>query len=237
MSIEIQKAQKAMAAELSAAEKRLIKAKKAVDDARAALKTAEIALAEVQQAETIVAAEFQTLNSKYTQFLELFPLEETPAVGAKSATTAKAKAKKNALTLIEKMLLVMGDKTMSAGQIEHELVTRELTPKTNNLRSYIHTLLGQQTQKVRDAAGNTIRDPNTNELVRVQVFKKVSHGLYCVNKIDPAKFLADLAAKKSNSEVLLVSPTQNSKQSPADALFASQGLDVNSLAPSSPALS
>lgn len=234
MSVEIQKAQRAMAAELAAADRKFIKATETVEAAERTLGEAQAELDNAQEALETVDEEFQTLQTKYKQFLDLFPIEEG-SMESVAPKAAKKKDAKNHMTMIEKMLSVMGDTTMSAGQIENALVQQNLAPTGNNLRSYIHTLLGQQTQKVKDAAGNNLRDPQTNELVRVLVFQKVERGLYRVNKVDATKILTDLAPKQPavSSDVLLV----NSNQSPADALFASQGLDVNSLVPSSSTLS
>lgn len=219
---ELQKVQKAMAAELTASEKRLTKANEALETAKAALKTAEVTQTEAQK-------EFDEISTKHTQFVQMFPVTTTP-VAPKAPKDPKKKAPRGDMTLIEKMVNVMGDQSMTARQIEEALVASGLIISANNTRSYISSLLGTQTKKVKDASGNTLRDPRTKELVRAMVFKKVDRGLYQVNKVDPSSIMAELAAAGSStavetSEVLLV----NTGKSPADALFASQGIDVDSL--------
>jgi hypothetical protein len=211
-----QKAQKALATEVAAAKGRFDKAEQQLAAATTALATAK--------------EEFEQLNSKYQQFLILFPIEETilpPAKPAKEPKTAIAKPKSD-MTLIDKIIKVMGNDTMSAGEVETALDKAGYSPTSNNVRGYISTLLSQQTVKVRDAQGQPLRDPNTNDVVRVLVFTKVDRGRYQVTKIDPDAIMAGLRgtpAPAKDPEVLLVESGKNQ----ADALFASQGLDVAAL--------
>lgn len=227
IKIEMQKAQKAMADELSAAEQRLKKSEEALVALTA---SATAALEKAKAAKLTAQHDFATLQIKYKQFLELFPLDTT-AVAAKAPKEAKEKAPRGDMTVIEKMVSVMGDKSMTARQVEDALVAAGLVIKSNNTRGYISSLLGTQTKKVKGADGVALRDPITKEFVRALVFKKVDRGLYQVNKVDSAAIMAELGSKPTaqapagNSEVLLV----DTGKSPADALFQSQGLDVDSL--------
>lgn len=76
--------------------------------------------------------------------------------------TSKA-SEKRPLTMLESMVSVMGDQTLSAGEIEEALNTAKLPPKSNNPRAYISSVL------------SGAKDKNG-----VKLFESVGHGRHRV---------------------------------------------------------
>lgn len=202
MSEEIRKAQLSLGAKVEQIRKRMERAK----ERKARLETA---LAEATQETTTTEEEFNTLSHQYQEFVKLFPLSLTESEPSEQPVRRAAKSAERRPTMIDSMRLVMGNRVMSAPDIEKALRERGLDRPSNNLRGYISTLLSSHDEDVLDADGKRVMVDG--KPTKFKTFVCVSRGFYRV------------APTPGTDEDVLESTTT------AEDLLASQGVDVASL--------
>lgn len=153
----------------------------------------------------------------------------TPKVLPKPNGTAitRPSAKRANLTVPEKVAAVMGDAVWDAAGLEKVLAAEGIDFKSNNLRAYVSSILSSTKMFVpgqEDLLGSD------GKPLRVHRFTQMERGKYRVaNAEDIQEELRDLqreARKTLGANEVIIS--ENGSNTPADELFAEQGIDIRS---------
>jgi hypothetical protein len=227
---EIDRLRTRLGNQLAEAQKRLRTAEANVETARLELETARAAAADSE-------AQFNSYNST-------FPAPVAPAK-AKAKSVANSPTVKNGnavkaapqqsgggkvviskstskkpgaeLTWPERVARVMGNHTMTAGEVLAALDTAGEKFESNNPRSYVSTTLNSSLMNVRGVDGD-LRDRN-NKLVKVHVFTATERGHYRVATDQDIQ--TELRKILGASEVVI-----SESRTPADKVFEDQGMDI-----------
>lgn len=203
MSDDIRKAQQSMRVKVASAEKRHARAQERIARLQQQLSEAESDLGEIAQ-------ELLDMQARLDKFLELFPEELVDRPKRQRKVKRQGDKALGRVTMIDAMRYVMGDKVMTAGEIEDALKSANLDRKSNNLRAYISTLLSSQTQPVLDSNGKP--EIQNGVAVTAKVFAAVERGRYRVA----------IPLSSDDSEVLVASTS-------ATDILASQGIDITTI--------